>query len=161
FLNEMKAQKADLKFRKSLDALEVNSSKVALIRQWVKAYLASENAEDLEFKLKYVNEVVCLILFEDESVLNAQFTSPSEAIEGFRGDHGTIQNGVFQFNYHDFLTAYERYFRIKVPAYYVFRKAKHEVTIHLKEVLKLEEFKPKILSSFVRNKLIDQVYFPL
>ena len=161
FLNEMKAQKADLKFRKSLDALEVNSSKVALIRQWVKAYLASENAEDLEFKLKYVNEVVCLILFEDESVLNAQFTSPSEAIEGLRGDHGTIQNGVFQFNYHDFLTAYERYFRIKVPAYYAFRKAKHEVTIHLKEVLKLEEFKPKILSSFVRNKLIDQVYFPL
>ena len=65
------------------------------------------------------------------------------------------------FNYHDFVTIHENYFKINVPAYQSFRKAKHEVTVQLKEDLKLEEFKPGILSSFVRNKLIDQVYFPL
>ena len=161
FISEIKSQKADLKFRKSVDTLESNDAKVALIRQWVKAFLASNKDIELSFKLKYVDEVVCLILFEDEAVLNTKFTSPSQDIEGLRGDHETIKNGVYRFNFHDFETTHSRYFKIKVPAYNAFRKAKHEVTIELKEDLKLEEFKPGILSSFVRNKLIDQVYFPL
>ncbi|MBU2950396.1 DNA repair ATPase [Tamlana agarivorans] len=161
FLKKLKAQKADLKFRKSLDTLEANEAKVALIRQWIKAFLSSENPEGIYLKLKYVNEVVCLILFEDEAVLNTKFTSPSENILGLLGDHSTINNGVYQFNYHDFIAVHSRYFDIKVPAFNAFRKAKHEVTVQLKEDLKLEEFKPGILSSFVRNKLIDQVYFPL
>ena len=161
FLNELKEQKADLKFRKSLDTLDSNEAKVALICQWVKAFLSSQKDEEINLNLKYVNEVVCLILFEDEAVLNTKFTSPSQKIEGLRGEHHTIQNGVYEFNYHDFITIHENYFKVKVPAYHDFRKAKHEVTVQLKEDLKLEEFKPGILSSFVRNKLIDQVYFPL
>ncbi|MDW5288016.1 DNA repair ATPase [Formosa sp. PL04] len=161
FLNTLKDQKADIKFKKSLDKLEANEAKVALISQWVKAFLASDNTEDLQLKLKYVNEVVCLILFEDEAVLNTKFTSPSEKIEGLRGEHNTIKDGVYSFNFHDFVILHEYYFKEKVPAFNAFRKAKHDVTIQLKEDLKLEEFKPRILSSFVRNKLIDQVYFPL
>ncbi|QQY83278.1 DNA repair ATPase [Tamlana sp. s12] len=161
FLNKLKEEKADLKFRTSIDKLESNEAKVALIRQWVKAFLSSQQDEAIGLKLKYVNEVVCLILFEDEAVLNTKFVSPSENIEGLAGEHETIQNGAFHFNYHDFIAAHSNYFEEKVPAYNAFRKAKHEVTVQLKEDLKLEEFKPGILSSFVRNKLIDQVYFPL
>ena len=157
----MKEQKADLKFRKTLDGLTSQEAKVSLIRQWVKAFLNSQDAGELPLKLKYVNEVVCLILFEDEAVLNTKFTSPSEKIEGLRGEHRLIENGVYHFNYHNFVTLHENYFQVTVPAYHEFRKAKHEVTVQLKEELKLEEFKPGILSSFVRNKLIDQVYFPL
>ncbi|CAL67593.1 DNA repair ATPase [Christiangramia forsetii] len=161
FQTKLKEQKADLNFRKNLENLESQAAKVALIRQWVKAFLNSQKDVDLGLKLKYVNEVVCLLLFEDEAVLNTKFTSPSEKIEGLQGEHRLIQNGTFDFNYHDFVFIHENYFRINVPAYQEFRKAKHEVTVQLKEDLKLEEFKPGILSSFVRNKLIDQVYFPL
>ncbi|QYA25570.1 AAA family ATPase [Gramella sp. MT6] len=161
FLSKLKEQKADLKFRKTLDNLESKEAQVSLIRQWVKAFLNTQAGEDLNLNLKYVNEVVCLILFEDEAVLNTKFTSPSEKISGLRGEHHLIQNGTYEFNYHDFVAIHEGYFKIKVPAFLQFRKAKHQVTVELKEDLKLEEFKPGILSSFVRNKLIDQVYFPL
>lgn len=161
FFNKLREQKADLKFRKSFEKLNHNEAKVALIRQWVRAFLNSNGDKELQLKLKYVDEVVCLILFEDESVLNAQFISPSEIISDLKGEHSTIQKGNYHFNYHDFINIHESYFKIKVPAYHDFRKAKHAVTVQLKEDLKLEEFKPGILSSFVRNKLIDQVYFPL
>ena len=161
FQTKLKEQKADLNFKKNLEMLESKEAKVSLIRQWVKAFLNSQKDSDLSLKLKYVNEVVCLMLFEDEAVLNTKFTSPSEKIEGLRGEHRLIKNGTFEFNYHDFVTIHDNYFKVNVPAYHDFRKAKHEVTVQLKEDLKLEEFKPGILSSFVRNKLIDQVYFPL
>jgi len=161
FKTKLKEQKADLNFKKNLEKLETKEAKVSLIRQWVKAFLNNQKDSDLTLKLKYVNEVVCLMLFEDEAVLNTKFTSPSENIKGLRGEHRLIQNGTFEFNYHDFVAIHENYFKVNVPAYHNFRKAKHEVTVQLKEDLKLEEFKPGILSSFVRNKLIDQVYFPL
>ena len=160
FLNSLKEQKADLKFTKRIDGLSSNEAKVSLLRQWVKAFL-NTHTEEVNFKLKYVDEVICLLLFESEAVLNTKFTSPSQIIEGIRGEHRLIVNGVYNFNYHDFVAIHKSYFQINVPAYHDFRKAKHEVTIQLKEELKLEEFKPGVLSSFVRNKLIDQVYFPL
>ena len=161
FLTMLKEENADLKFKDSLASLKSKAAKVDLIRQWLKAFIHSRSNEDVVLKLKYVSEAAALILFEDESVLNAKFTSPSQQIENLRGEHSLIKNGTFDFNYHDFIATYENYFNIDVPAYQEFKKARHDVTIQLKEDLKLEEFKPGTLNSFVRNKLIDQVYFPL
>lgn len=161
FLNMLKSENADLKFKDSLKSLSSNQAKVALIEQWLKAFLQSKLDEQTSLKSKYVSEAAALILFEDESVLNTKFTSPSQRIENLRGEHRLVQAGVFDFNYHDFISIYKHYFEIDVPAYQEFRKARHEVTLQLKEDLKLEEFKPGTLNSFVRNKLIDQVYFPL
>ncbi|MCM5661360.1 DNA repair ATPase [Galbibacter mesophilus] len=160
FLNILKEKKVDLTFRKSLESFKSDEAKVSLVRQWVKAFLSS-NTDKLTLKSKYVDEVVCLILFEDESTLNTKYVSPSEEISGLIGEHSSIERGVFTFNYHDFTNIHDDYFKNKVPAYLAYKKAKHEITIKLKKDLKLEEFKPRILSSFVRNKLIDQVYFPL
>ena len=38
---------------------------------------------------------------------------------------------------------------------------KHELIENQREELRLEEFKPRVLTSFVRNRLIDEVYLPL
>ncbi|MCF8715593.1 DNA repair ATPase [Joostella atrarenae] len=161
FLNKLKEEKGDLRFKNSLENLGSYESKIALVQQWVGAYLHSLGEDNLTFKLNYVDEVVCLILFGDESALNTKFVSPSEEIVGLRGEHLSIRNGVYNFNYHDFVSHLTNYFSEKVPAYNAYKRAKHEVTVSLKEMLRLEEFKPRILSSFVRNKLIDQVYLPL
>ena len=105
--------------------------------------------------------MVCRILFEDGSVSKNKAVSPAETIEGLAGDHPSFKNGIFQFQYHSFVSLLEQFTREDIPAFNAFRNAKQELTKQLKEDLKLEEFKPKVLTSFVRNKLIDQVYFPL
>ncbi|TVZ22330.1 ATPase family protein associated with various cellular activities (AAA) [Dokdonia sp. Hel_I_63] len=158
FAKALKQQQADLKFKKSYESLPSLKGKVQLVKQWVTAFVRTQ--ESLT-DVRYVDEVVCLLLFEDESVLKTKAASPNEKITGLSGDHSTITEGVFNFNYHDFTARLNLFVTEQVPAFETFKKAKHEVTEELKEALKLDEFKPRVLTSFVRNKLIDQVYFPL
>ena len=158
FAKALKQQQADLKFKKSYESLPNFKGKVQLVKQWVTAFARTQESVT---DLRYVDEVVCLLLFEDESVLKTKAASPHEKITGLSGDHSTITEGVFNFNYHDFTARLNLFVTEQVPAFETFKKAKHEVTETLKENLKLDEFKPRVLTSFVRNKLIDQVYFPL
>jgi len=158
FLTDLKERQADIKFKTSLEAQADYESKIALVRQWVKAFLASEKTQ---FALNYLDEAVCLLLFDDESVSKVNTIQASEKITDLKGDHSSISEGIYEFNFHSFTQTLQHYFAEAVPAFEAFRKAKHKVTEDLKEELKLEEFKPKVLTSFVRNKLIDQVYFPL
>lgn len=164
FLKALKEQQADLKFRKSYEAEASYEGKIRLIKQWVSAFINSTQHLETSGKpllLNYVDEVVCRIMFEDGSVSKTKAVSPGETIEGLSGDHPGFQDGVFNFNYHSFVAQLEEFVNNDIPVYNTFRKAKHEVTKQLKEDLKLEELQPKVLTSFVRNKLIDQVYFPL
>lgn len=158
FEKKIKSQNADLKFKKSLEACEDEQSKVELVRHWVSAFAKAESQQAL---LPYVNECVANILYGELTADKTVAISPSENINGLKGSHRTINEGRFVFNYYEFVDILEHFATIKVPAYETFRKAKQEVTEELKEYLRLEEFKPRVLSSFVRNKLIDQVYFPL
>ncbi|WOI22200.1 DNA repair ATPase [Nonlabens ulvanivorans] len=158
FEKKIKSQNADLKFKKSLEACEDELSKVELVRHWVSAFAKADSKQAL---LPYINECVANILYGELTADKTVAISPSETISGLKGSHSTIAEGEFLFNYHDFTSSLEHFINIKVPAYETFRKAKHQVTEELKESLRLEEFKPRVLSSFVRNKLIDQVYFPL
>lgn len=164
FLIALKKQQADLKFQKSYEAEASYEGKIRLIKQWVSAFVNSMASTEITAKpllLNYVNEVVCQILFKDESVSNTKAVSPNESIDGLMGDHPGFKNGIFNFNYHFFVDQLEDFINNDIPAYNAFRKAKYEVTKQLKEDLKLSELQPKVLTSFVRNKLIDQVYFPL
>ncbi len=165
FLKDLKSKQADLRFKGSLENQPDYESQIALVRQWVKAFLRSIYSEKSEMTLdrmmNYLDEVVCLILFEDDSVSKVNAIAATELISGLKGDHDKIKEGKFDFDFHQFTSTLESFSSEDVVAFENFRKAKHEVTEQLKEELKLEEFKPKVLTSFVRNKLIDQVYFPL
>lgn len=162
FLKALKAQQADLKFKNSYEAVNDYKGKIRLMKQWVSAFVNSKPAGlEKELLLNYVDEVVCCILFGDESISKTKAVSPAATIEGLTGDHSSFQESVFNFNYHKFISNLEEFTRKDIPAYNSFRKAKQEITKALREELKLEELKPRVLTSFVRNKLIDQVYFPL
>jgi hypothetical protein len=64
-----------------------------------------------------------------------------------------------QFN--RFMSRLARFARNVVPAYRTYHEVKTHVVDESREEMKLAEFQPRVLSSFVRNKLIDSVYLPL
>jgi len=174
FEKKIKTQNADLKFKKSLEACEDEKDKIELVRHWVSAFASTPlssrdsggssafaKANKSTASSSYINECVANILYGELTASKSISISPNEKISGLKGAHATINEGVFEFDYHEFVSILEHFVSIKVPAYEAFRTAKHQVTEELKESLRLEEFKPRVLSSFVRNKLIDQVYFPL
>ena len=48
-----------------------------------------------------------------------------------------------------------------VAAFEAFSATKHDVLEEAREDMRLETFKPKVLTSFVRNRLLDEVFLPL
>ncbi|MEP2238571.1 MAG: AAA family ATPase, partial [Maribacter sp.] len=162
FFKLLKSQQADLKFKKSVEDAGDLETKVRLAKQWVGAFLKSKKDVDTSINLnRYENEIVSALLFRDESASKIKAVSPNEVLKDLRGSHGTIVEGAYSFNYHDFVSRLNLFVLDEVPAFLKFKKTKLIITEKLKTDLKLEEFKPRVLTSFVRNKLIDEVYLPI
>ena len=161
FISELKKQRVftqlNKKLQNGLSADSLKNDKINLALQWVSSYLKTNHPT----QISYAHEVVCLLLYKDESASEVIHVNPEESISGLNGSHPSIREGVFEFNYHQFISKLSAFSNREVPAFDAYRKTKHSVTEQLKKELKLEEFKPRVLSSFVRNKLIDQMYLPL
>ncbi|HAN78751.1 MAG TPA: AAA family ATPase, partial [Bacteroidales bacterium] len=64
-------------------------------------------------------------------------------------------------NYNTFVQKLTHYIEVVAPKFVAYEELKRSL-LHRKETeMRLNEFKPQILSSFVRNKLINEVYLPL
>ncbi|WP_288438265.1 DNA repair ATPase [uncultured Chryseobacterium sp.] len=67
----------------------------------------------------------------------------------------------YHLNYFEFVSRLKHFNTVTVPKYKRLQELKYSWVDEKKKALKLDTFKPQILSSFVRNKLITDVYFPL
>jgi ATPase family associated with various cellular activities (AAA) len=61
----------------------------------------------------------------------------------------------------ELLPRLRRFVEERVPRFLAFKKRRSEVIDEARRRLKLNEIQPKVLSSFVRNKLVNDVYLPL
>jgi hypothetical protein len=108
------------------------------------------------------HEAAALILMQDQPPAALPTPPPSKAeITGLSGTHARIANGTLTLDYHEFTARLRHYEATVLPMFESFTKTKHELTEHRRSALRLQEFKANVLSSFVRNRLIDQVYLPL
>ena len=77
------------------------------------------------------------------------------------GNHPRISRGEMPLNYHEILVRVRRYQRDVVPRYRSLHSTKTRIVDTAREEMRLEEFKPRVLTSFVRNRLLDEVYLPM
>ena len=82
-------------------------------------------------------------------------------LEGLLGDHAQIQGKTYELRYHDLMQRLDRFQRLELPAYRSYVSLKKQLQEQRRLEMRLEEFKPRVLTSFVRNKLINDVYLPL
>jgi hypothetical protein len=158
FIKTLEGKSALMSFRHAVEAAADNETSLLLAVQWVSSYLAQNEEKQ---NAEYLYEVVALLLYSQKSDEKVSGITPEETIIGLVGAHPSITDGVFQFHYHKFIKLLKEYFDKDVPAFEQFREERHKLTQQLKVDLRLHEFTPKVLTSFVRNKLIDQVYLSL
>lgn len=154
FLTDKKSLKAF-----ESDLLQENLSltdRYYLALNWLQAYM-DEHAQSSR---KYLEETAAALLFpEDQYQL---IFGPDEIdITGIKGNHAILNNGVLKLQYHQFIHKMRDFITVKVPRYAAFTKLKEQLSKNYEKSLKVHEFEPKVLTSFVRNKLINEVYFPL
>ncbi|MCX6856113.1 MAG: DNA repair ATPase [Verrucomicrobia bacterium] len=107
-------------------------------------------------------ETAAMVVTQDQPPA-ATPTEPASrlTISGLTGTHGRISEAKMELDYHEFTTRLQSYETSVVPAFTAFQKLKHSLAEARRKDLRLDQFKAGVLSSFVRNRLIDQVYLPL
>ncbi len=156
YLDESKSY---LELRGILDEMaDDDVGRFDLIRTWVNGYI--ENSEESELR-QYADEVAAMFFadsFDPSHVLNVTVVRD---IEAMTGSHDLIVDGVYRLNYPEYMERLYRFTNESVPLFESYVLAKKDAAEEYRDNLRLDEFKPRILTSFVRNKLIDEVYLPM
>ena len=85
----------------------------------------------------------------------------SRSIDGMKGTHPVVSGTQYRFDYLDFRERLAHFETNVVPRYEAFQRAKQAILERERTRLRLEEFTPRVLTSFVRNQLIDEIYLPM
>ncbi|NYF18784.1 hypothetical protein HDC36_000221 [Xanthomonas sp. JAI131] len=106
----------------------------------------------------YVPEAVAIVLLA--SRLRSQHSEVllMTTVEGLLGEHPRIEGGRLIIAIDDFLARLHRHEQSFVPGFRHYQALRQQVIVREREQLRLSEFKARPLSSFVRNKLINEVY---
>jgi phage shock protein A len=125
-------------------------------KDWLEGFLAQELVKD-----STLMEAAAHLTrggYDQRDVLSVRIESE---LSGMIGDHSLIEGGVYHLNYNDFTERLQRFERRDVPVYEAYQKLKQELVEDKREAMRLDEFKPKVMSAFVRNKLLNNVFLPL
>ena len=156
FNNYLKNKKLTDQFLKSIHQIDDSFSRFKLIISWIKAF-----SDSLEKNYKdFIEETSIIFLIEKNRVNLVNFSLYSN-LKGFVGDHKNIIKGTYRLDFHAFKDKMIHYSEITAPMFLKYSAIKKDLILNFKNELKLEELKPKVMSSFVRNKLINDVYLPL
>jgi hypothetical protein len=129
-----------------------------LTQNWLYAFI--ESTDHVMTFEKYINETAALILFNEDDY-ELIIAKDQLSVAHLKGSHPVILNESYQIDFHSFIQKLTKFQHIDVPRFESFNTLKEKLSTAYKKELKINEFEPKVLSSFVRNKLINDVYFPL
>ncbi|MFJ9005396.1 DNA repair ATPase [Streptomyces canus] len=140
-----------------LAALGDLSVRHQLVEAWLTSYTASSGADVPPGDLaEAVAAELCPDLPRYES--DAPLT---ETVEGLLGVHPRITDRAMPLRI-DELLARTRAFRIHdVPGYRAYQHRRTQLAAAEHTRLRLDELRPRVMPSFVRGRLVDEVYLPL
>jgi len=146
------------RFEEALTSLEKQPVKgYHLCLEWVNAYIAAEQKGQDAF----AEEVAALLLTGDYHPGRVADMGVITQLTDLRGNHPRIAKGGYTLDYNRFLERLDRFAREVSPVYAKAHARERALTKAFAEELRLSELEPRVLTSFVRNKLLNQVYLPL
>ncbi|MBN1362780.1 MAG: DNA repair ATPase [Sedimentisphaerales bacterium] len=129
-----------------------------LVRDWVRSYLRGADGQDRD---EYADEVATLLLPELAEGREVVTASVEQELTGLVGSHPLIEQGNYRLNYCHFMARLRHHEQCIVPKFTRYQAARNAHVECYSKQLHLEEFQPHVLTTFVRNRLIDKIYLPL
>lgn len=146
-----------------LAALAALKDRWQLARAWLEALVRAPSAPEGVRALSHaVDEAAALLLVRDELLPRRESQVPAQGkVTGLLGQHPRVVERSLPLRIDEFVSRLAAFVRDEVPAFHAFRAQVRALLDEQKSKLRLDELVPKVLSSFVRNQLIDTVYLPL
>ena len=145
-------------FTASMQQIDHWWGRFRLAKEWVRGFLR-HTADD--HQRAFVDEAAALLLEGQSDADRVLDVNLATRIDGLLGAHALIQQGSYTLDYPAFLRKLKDYVAVAAPRFERFAQRKREVVEKARANLKLDALQPRVLTSFVRNKLIDTVYLPL
>jgi ATPase involved in DNA repair/ATPase family associated with various cellular activities (AAA) len=82
-------------------------------------------------------------------------------VDGLLGSHPRIAGRRLPLRLDETLARTRHFAQVRAPAYRAYQRHRAELAARERDRLRLEEYRPRVLSTFVRNRLLDEVYLPL
>lgn len=152
FLNELKEKGKDLEFMTQLQAMyQYPSACYYIVESALQAF-------DPQADRNIIQEAAAFIItqkFDPKNIKHIAYEVTIKELKSLEKDT------EYHLNYFEFVSRMSHFNTVTVPTYKRLQELKYSWVDEKKKALKLDTFKPQVLSSFVRNKLINDVYFPL
>ena len=179
FLADLRARGEAERFDSSIRGVAAHPlARFRLLRDWVQAYARSHTNDHVADAP--VDEVAAL-LFESDQPASPSHTfdrarivnaSTRVTVTGLVGSHprilpptttddGDTTGGRLPLDFPRFLDRLDTFRRVRVPLFERFTAVKRDALEDARRRLRVTEFIPQVLTSFVRNRLIDTVFLPL
>lgn len=130
----------------------------ALSKSWLSAYIKAEALTEFEH---FVDETVALINGGNKIRRQDKEADLQLSVDELLGTHPRMRQQSLTIVLDEFLQRLTHHAEVIVTGYQQFQQARQAVIDEQRQRLRLTEFKPKPLTSFVRNQLINNVYLPI
>ena len=132
----------------------------ALAAAWLGAFVST--ADDATAALgHYLPEAAAELVTGRTLARRSVKVEPQVTVDGLLGEHPRVLAGTLELRLDEYLARLKRHTEHVVPEYRRYQAARQRVIDDARGTLRLDEYKPRPLSSFVRNRLINEAYLPL
>lgn len=140
-----------------LAALTDPAARRQLIEGWLTSY-ASASGEPLTDGA--LTEAVAVEL--SPKLDRYEVNAPAAAtVTGLLGTHPRTAGRAMELRLDEYLTRTAEFAERDVPAFRAYQRHRARLVTAERERLRVAEYQPRVMSSFVRNRLVDEVYLPL
>lgn len=131
-----------------------------LARGWLRAFAQNQQGQDEgSSALAWIDDAATALTFQGQRRrINAQLHAP---VAGLRSEHPRIREGVLALHLNDFRRRVRQHRSYAVPGFLQLQALRHTLLAQEKARLHLAQFQAQPLATFVRNRLVDEVYLPL
>lgn len=154
--------KRDNQFAQYQQALDVVSGQPAarwtIAQHWLKAWMGKTDQQHL---MHYLPEVVAVLNVGDAIKTGVRSVELAFHVDGLLGQHSRINERTLSLQLDEFDERLRYHRQEIIPGWQQLQEVRHKVLERWRDQLRLEEFRPRPLSSFVRNKLISESYLPI
>ncbi|MEU0369678.1 DNA repair ATPase [Streptomyces sp. NPDC006283] len=156
-LDKFRRVVVDSAYDDTLAALTEPAARRQLVEAWLTSY-ASASGEQLDEGV--LAEAVAVELTPD--LERYEVGAPTTAtVTGILGTHPRVARGAMQLRLDEYLARTRGFADVDVPAFRAYQQHRAELVTAERARLRVEEYRPRVMSSFVRNRLVDEVYLPL
>ena len=169
--SQFKDKNLQVQINSTIAACTTLEQKYQLHFAWLQAYSQHLNKtpnnsnENIDNEL--LLEAACILTFTNKHLSFYPSSATTQVqVTGLLGQHKSIislanNEQALAIDYQEFIARLRNFSFKQVPAFKRFNQLKQQIIEQQRDRLRLHEFKPSALSSFVRNKLINDVYFPI